>query len=193
MSAKTIYKKIGELIEKSPKLIVLLAIVLMFVSLYGAGMIEHKSGTDTFVKKDSETYQNYDHLYKQNFGSEVIVVLVESDKVLNAEVLRAIDNFELIIQRDKDVESTMSMATLIKSASYSATGRSEIPGDDTIDSLRGYLPEAYAGQLMPDEQHAIIMIQMTGNIDETNKKRLLAEVGRTLEVSPCQKYKYYFP
>lgn len=182
MSARTIYIKIGELIEKSPRLMVLLAIILMFVSLYGAGMIEHKSGTDTFVKRNSETYQNYDHLYKQNFGSEVIVVLVESDKVLDAEVLRAIDDFEMIIQRDEDVESAMSIATLIKSASYSATGRSEIPSDTAINSLMNYLPEAYVEQLMPDERHAIIMIQMPGNIEETNKKRLLSEVERTMEV-----------
>ncbi|MDG6243355.1 MAG: hypothetical protein QCH31_03025 [Methanolobus sp.] len=58
MSAKTIYSKIGTFIEKSPKLIILIAIAMMFVSLYGAGMIEHKSGIDTFVKKDSLIYQD---------------------------------------------------------------------------------------------------------------------------------------
>jgi hypothetical protein len=182
MSAKIIYKKLGALIEKWPKAIVLLAIAMMFVSLYGAGMIEHKSGTDTFVEKDSEIYQNYDHLYKQNFGSEVIIVMIESEDVRDAEILKAIDNFDLIIERDKDVNSVISMATLIKSAAYSATGRSEIPGHATIDALIGELPQAYVEQLMPDDQHSIIMIQMPGNIDEKNKKRLLAEVERTLEV-----------
>ena len=182
MSAKIIYEKLGALIEKWPKAIVLIAIAMMFVSLYGAGMIEHKSGTDTFVEKDSEIYQNYDHLYKQNFGSEVIIVMVESEDVRDAEILKAIDNFDLIIERDKDVNAVMSMATLLKSAAYSATGRSEIPGQATIDALIGKLPQEYVEQLMPDDQHSIIMIQMPGNIDEANKKRLLAEVERTLEV-----------
>jgi predicted RND superfamily exporter protein len=69
MSVKQIFEKIGAFIEKRPKTIILVAIILMLVSLQGAGLIENKSGTDTFVKKGSETYQNYDHLYKQNFGS----------------------------------------------------------------------------------------------------------------------------
>lgn len=182
MSAKIIYEKIGILIEKNPKIIILLAVAMMFVSLYGAGLIEQKSGTDTFVEKESETYQNYDHLYKQNFGSEVIVVLIESDDVTEPKVLEAIDNFEQIIGRDKDVENIMSMATLIKSAAYSATGRSEIPGDATIDALIGNLPQEYTEQLMPDDQHTIIMVQMPGNIDEANKERLLVEVERTAKL-----------
>ncbi|AFV23531.1 hypothetical protein Mpsy_1323 [Methanolobus psychrophilus R15] len=110
MSARIFYEKIGGMIGKSPKRIIFLAIAMMFVSLYGAGMIEHKSRTDTFAKKNSKIYLDYNNLFKQNFGSEVIVALVEPDNVMGAETLKAIDNFDLIIERDKNVENAMSMA-----------------------------------------------------------------------------------
>lgn len=182
MSAKQIFGNIGEFIEKSPKKILATAIILMLLSFIGAGLIEQKSGTDTFVKKNSEIYQNYDHLYKQNFGSEVIVVLVESDDVRESEILEAINSFDMIIEQDKDVENVMSMASLIKSASYSATGRSEIPEDDTILTLIDQLPSAYVEQFMPETRHTLIMIQMPGSINEDNKKRVLAQVERTIEI-----------
>lgn len=178
MSVKQIFEKIGEFVEKSPKKILATAIILMLLSFIGAGLIEQRSGTDTFVKKNSETYQNYDHLYKQNFGSEVIVVLVESDDVRESEVLEAINSFDRIIEQDKDVENVVSMASLIKSASYSATGRSEIPDDNTILTLIDQLPSAYVEQFMPDTTHTLIMIQMPGSINEDNKKRVLAQVEK---------------
>ena len=180
MSVKQIFEKIGALIEKRPKTIILIAIILMLVSLQGAGLIENKSGTDTFVKKGSETYQNYDHLYKQNFGSEVIVVLVDSDDVRQSNVLEAIDKFDTIIAEDKDVENVISLASLVKSAASSATGREEIPDDSTILTLIDNLPSTYVDTFMPDTTHTVVMVQMPGGISEDNKKRLLGEVEKTI-------------
>ena len=181
MSVKHIFEKIGAFVEKQPKTIILIAIILMLVSIQGAGLIEQKSGTDTFVQKSSELYQNYDHLYKQNFGSDVVMVLVDSDDVRQSDVLKAIDNFDTIIAEDKDAKNVISMASLIKSAAYSATGRTEIPDDDsTILALINQLPSAYVDQFMPDTTHTLIMVQMPGSISEENKKRLLAEVQRTI-------------
>lgn len=112
----------------------------------------------------------------------MLVVLVGSDNVMDAHILGSINDFAQIIERDKDVENVMSMASLIKSAAYSATGRSEIPADPALVALIDKLPESYVKQLMPDEQHTLIIIQMPGSISDTNKKRLLHEIQRTLEV-----------
>ena len=183
MSAKKFFEKIGVFIEKWPMGIILVAILLMFISFQGAGLIEHKSGTDTFVEKESDLYQNYDHIYKQNFGSEVIMVLIDSDDVRESEVLEAIDDFDTIIAQDKDVENVMSMASLVKDAAYSMTGHTEIPGnDETILTIIDMLPSAYVDQFMPDTTHTIIMVQMPGNIDEENKQRVLSQIERTIEV-----------
>jgi hydrophobe/amphiphile efflux-3 (HAE3) family protein len=183
MSAKIIFGKIGTFIEKWPMGIIIVAILLMLVAFQGAGLIEHKSGTDTFVEKGSEIYQNYDHIYKSNFGSEVVMVLVDSGDVQESEVLAAIDNFDAIIEQDKDVENVISMASLVKDAAYSMTGRAEIPdNDDTILTIIDQLPSTYVDQFMPDTTHTIIMIQMPGNINEESKARVLTQVERTIEV-----------
>jgi len=182
MSAKTIFGKIGSFIEKWPKGILLVAILLMFVAFQGADLIEHKSGTDTFVEKDSGIYQDYDHLYKQNFGSEIVMVLVDSDDVRESEVLSAIDDFDILIDQDKDVENVISMASLVKDTAYLVTGRTEIPDDDTILEIIDQLPSAYVDQFMPDNTHTIIMVQMPGSIDENNKQRVLSQIERTIEV-----------
>lgn len=182
MSAKSIYEKIGAFVEKYPRGIIVVALLLMFVSFHGAGLIEHKSGTDTFVEKGSEIYQNYDHLYKQNFGSDVVMVMIDSDDVRESEVLEAIDDFDMIIDQDKNVENVVSMASLVKAAAYSATGRNEIPSDDTVLAIIDALPSSYVDQFMPDTTHTIIMVQMTSGIDEDNKKRVLSEVESTLQL-----------
>ncbi|WP_407347412.1 RND family transporter [Methanolobus sp. WCC1] len=183
MSAKKRFEQIGAVIEKWPLGIIIVAILMMLIAFQGAGLIEHKSGTDTFVEKDSDLYQNYDHIYKQNFGNEVIMVLIDSDDVRESEVIEAIDDFDTLIARDKDVENVISMASLIKNTAYSVTGHSEIPNNyDSILSIIDLLPSAYVDQLMPDNTHTIIMVQLPGNIDEDNKERVLTRVERTIEV-----------
>ncbi|WP_321430277.1 RND family transporter [uncultured Methanolobus sp.] len=181
MSAKDVYGKIGYFIEKWPKGIILVAILLIIIAIQGAGLIEQKSGIDTFVSKDSDIYLNYDHLYKQNFGNDLVLVLVDSDDATDSEVLETIDDFDGIIGTDKNVETVMSMASLVKDAAYFVTGRNEIPNDDTIQAIIAQLPSAYVDQLLPDSTHTIIMVQMTSGIDEDNKKRVLNQVNRALD------------
>ena len=53
--------------------------------------IDHRQGmnTESMVGKESPLYQIYDHLYKENFGTESIAVLIEGDDVASVEVLKA--------------------------------------------------------------------------------------------------------
>jgi hypothetical protein len=180
MSLRTLYEKIGILVENKTFAVLLVVFFLILVSIYGSGMIENKTGTDTYVDRDSETYQDYDHLYKQNFGSETIVVLVESDDVSDAEVLKAIDSFCLHMEGDKDVQQVVSLSTILKSLSYSSLGSYEIPEDDEIDAIletsHGEYLDQLIGQIMPDERHTIIMVQMPGDSETDKKERVLAEI-----------------
>ncbi len=182
MSVRTIYKNIGVLVEKRTISILLIVFALMLVSVHGAVLIEDKSGTDTFVDRNSDIYQNFDHLYKHNFGSETIAVLVESDDVTDVEVLKAIDEFCLQMETDKDVQQVLSLSTIIKSASYSVCGYSGIPEDgNAISKIIAGSPAEYIDRLMPDIQHTIILVEMPGDIGDQGKKRVLSEVRDTIE------------
>jgi predicted RND superfamily exporter protein len=144
LSIKDIYEKIGIFIEKRTLLILLVAFLLIFVSFYGAGKISTETGEDTFTEKSSKLYQDYDNLYKQNFGAEAIIVLVESDDISDPEVLKAMDRLGTSMEGKKDVKGTFSIATIIKDFASQQYGHSDIPEDKhTIQHIISRTPEEY--------------------------------------------------
>lgn len=181
MSIKSIYEKIGVFVEDNAKAVIAFSIIIMLLSFYGAGMIENKSGTDTFVKRTSEMYQNVEQ-YRQNFGSQTVVIMVESDDVTDSTILTAIDEFDKSITQDKDVKNVLSLATIVKTASLSTTGISEIPNDKVVlKKIIDKLPQQYLHQFLPDTKHTFIMVQMSGNVDTNTEKRVLNQVNKALK------------
>jgi len=176
LSSKDIYEKIGIFIEKRTLLILFIALLLVFASFNGAGQIRTETGTDTYVERTSKLYQDYNHLYMQNFGTEAIVVLVESDDVADPEVLKAMDRLSRLMEGKKDVDSTFSIATIIKSAVADQSGHPEMPKDKTtIKQILARTPPEYLNRLMPDKHHAIVIVEMAGDVSTEGKKRVISE------------------
>jgi hypothetical protein len=84
------------------------------------------------------------------------------------------------MEGDKDVQQVVSLSTILKSLSYSSLGSYEIPEDDEIDAIlatsHGEYLDQLIGQIMPDERHTIIMVQMPGDSETDKKERVLAEI-----------------
>lgn len=181
MTIKDLYEKIGVFIEQRTLLILAVAVLLMFASFYGAQKIEIATGTDTFVKKESRLYQDFDYLYKQNFGTEAIVVLVESDDIVQPEIFKAIDRLEKQLHGREHIIDTISIVSFIKSA-QSQTKQGVIPSDkNTIENIIKQVPVEYTNRLIPDHQHTLVYVEMPGSVTEDNKKEVLHETENAVK------------
>ena len=182
ISIKDIYEKIGMLIEKRTLLILFIAIILVIGSLNGAKLIKNESGIDTFVDRTSILYQNFEHLYKKNFGTEAIVVMVESDDITNPEVLKAMERLVGLVERKDNVDDTTSISSIIKSTAHAQSGHPSIPEDeDTIEQIIAATPQAYLDILLPDRQHSLLIIEMPGDSTDEEKIRVLSETRTAIE------------
>lgn len=160
-----------------------MAIVLIGVSIYGAQQIEMKSGTDTFVEKNSKLYQDFDHLYLRIFGTESIAVIVEGGDVERAEVLQAVDRLQGRVGAIKGVVGTSSIASAVKDANYQKTGRYVIP--DSSEGIRSIISMQGADFdfIMPDSTHTIIWIEMAGDTTDEMKGEILSETEKAAALS----------
>ncbi|MEA1985180.1 MAG: RND family transporter [Euryarchaeota archaeon] len=181
MTIKNMFEKLGIFIENNAIPILIIALLLIFVAIGGAQQIEMKSGTDTFVEKTSQLYQDYDHLYLNLFGKESVVVIVEGNDVRNAGVLEAIDRLEQMAAPLPNVVKTSSAASVIKNANYQMTGRSLIPsGEADIKQLAAsHVPD----YLLPDETHTLVFVKMAGDITDNQKQEVLRELNLAVEMS----------
>jgi len=167
---------LGIFIENNTIPIILIALLLIIVSIQGAQQIEMKSGTETFVEKNSKLYQDFDHLYLNIFFTQSIMVLVEGGDVREPELLHTIDRLEQQAQAIRGIVETSSAALVIKDANYQLTGKYEIPDRkqdiQSIVSTRSSDLEA----LMPDNMHTLIYIEIAGDAADEELKDILREV-----------------
>jgi len=151
----------------------MIAFLFIIISTQGAQLIEMKSGTDTFVGKDSPLYQDYDHLYQKIFMTQSIVVMVEGNDVKSASLMKAVDRLEHQLQATNGVIETTSPASLIKTVNYQMTGRSEIPDiDEEIKAIIDGNPAIF-GQIIPDNTHMLISVVIAGSASDTMQQDLV--------------------
>ena len=153
----------------------------MIISFQGAQYIGMASGTDTFVDKNSQLYQNFDHLYQNLFGTESIIIMVEGSDVTNPELLKAMDRAYKSTVNIPGVIQVNSPSSIIKNANYEMTGRSEIPDDgEVIDEIiSSSVPTYY----LPDETHAIMSVVVEATTSDATKEEILRETRTSIEMA----------
>ncbi|WP_371413190.1 hydrophobe/amphiphile efflux-3 (HAE3) family transporter [Methanococcoides sp. AM1] len=153
---------------------ILVAFLFIILSFSGASQISMESGTDTFVEKTSQLYQDYDHLFLNIFYTQSMVVLVENGDVTDPELLKAVDRLEYLSNSIEGVVETSSIASVIKETNFQTSGRYAIPDEQTqIDDL---LLIAGPQSLMPDKQHTVIFVKAAGDTNENTLREILREV-----------------
>ncbi len=171
----------GLLIENNTIAIILVAFLLVLISVQGAQNITMKSGTDTFVEKTSQLYQDFDHLYMNLFGTEAVVVIVEGSDIQNPDVLSSIDHLEKMSASIPGVTETNSIAGILKEASYQMGGRYSIPDDR--DGIRELASASVPDYLLPDETHTLIYVRMAGDSTDDQKQEILREVESAVDMA----------
>lgn len=155
--------------------------LLILLSVEGAQMIEMASGTETFVSRDTQLYKDYDHLFKKNFQTESIIVMVDGAEVKSSAVMKAVDRLEDNMLTVPGVLSVTSPATLIKQINYKVSGRAKIPDSDReVLDILNIQPEAFES-LMPDNTHMVLVIKVAGSSTDTQREDILNALDISLK------------
>ncbi|WP_375141069.1 hydrophobe/amphiphile efflux-3 (HAE3) family transporter [Methanococcoides orientis] len=171
----------GIFIENNTIPIILVALLLVLVSVQGAQNITMESGTETFVEKTSQLYQDFDHLYMNIFGTEAIVIIVEDGQVSNPALLQAMDRLDHMSSSLPGVVDVQSVATVVKDANFGLTGDASLPEDKAeLQSLiDAHVPE----QLMPDSTHTLVYVEIAGSLTDDQKQEILREVETSVSLA----------
>lgn len=157
--------------------------LLILLSFQGAQKIYMASGTETLVSKDSQLYQDYDHLFARLFQTQSFVVMVEGNDVRSAEVMQAVDRLEQQLQSTEGIKETTSPASIIRKINYQMTGRSSIPDTDAeIKAIIDANPST-VGQWIPDNTHMVVSVEMAGSTTDDKQKEILKATEEAVKFS----------
>ncbi|WYM94042.1 RND family transporter [Methanolobus sp. ZRKC4] len=178
---KNIFEKLGIFIESNTIPILLITFLFVIISFQGAQYIGMASGTDTFVDKNSQLYQDFDHLYQNLFGTESIVIMVEGTDVTGPELLKAMDRAYESAVNIPGVIQVNSPSSIIKDVNYEMTGKSKIPDDaEVIDEIISSSVPTY---FVPDETHATMSVVVEATTSDDKKAEILKETRTSIEMA----------
>ncbi|AKB84477.1 transporter, RND superfamily [Methanococcoides methylutens MM1] len=155
--------------------------MLILVSVQGAQSISMASGTETFVEKSSQLYQDFDHLYMNIFGTEAIVIIIEDGQVNDPAVLQAMDRLDHMSSSLPGVVGVQSAATIVKDANYGLTGDASLPEDKA--ELQSLIDNYVPGYLMPDDTHTLIYVETSGSLSDEQKQEILREIETSVSLA----------
>jgi len=175
---------VGRFIRGNTYFVVLAALVLIALAVVYAGKIYMATGTETFVFKDTQIYKDIDY-YTKNFQSTTFLILITSDDVLDPSVLMAMDDLDSQIRNNPKVANVTGLHTFVRQASEVVYGSGDIPRNRAdVYKLLSMAPEGMAAFAVPDEHHAIMTVELRGNVEEKDQAAVLEDVKSAIAWSP---------
>jgi hydrophobe/amphiphile efflux-3 (HAE3) family protein len=176
-------ERLGAWITANPLTIIAVALILTVVAFHFAQSVTMQGmNTESMVGKESPLYQIYDHLYKENFGTESIVVMIEGDDVASSKVLTAMLRFSDFVKDVPRVLSVTSIADIVADAEYRDNGLRRIPSQERIDEiLANGGPQVQA--LMPDRGHTMMSIADPVYVTDDQRSEILKETSEAVSLA----------
>lgn len=176
-------ERLGVWITKNPLIIIAVALILTIVSFSLAQSITMQGmNTESMVGKESPLYQIYDHLYKENFGTESIAVLIEGDDVASVKALKAALRFSDFVKDIPKVSSVGSIADIVADTEAKENGIRRIPSQERIDEiLANGGPQVQA--LLPDRRHTMMSIVDPVYITDDQRSEILREIKEAVTLA----------
>lgn len=175
---KSPYIALAEFITSKPKLTAAIVVIWFLASVYGTTLIYMKTGSETYIDKDSKTGINFDQ-YEELFSSEAIMVIFESDNVLDPEILEYMDRLMTDFSNEESVKEASGITDLIKRVNGGVLPRS----DAEINEIKNSLPEETIEAYLPSNMMTIGIIQLETGISDEKQDSLLDSLETILSIS----------
>ena len=107
------FEIIGDRVVKKPRMVLVFIAILLVVALAGTSFITMETGSETYLDPDTPRSMLLSK-YMDTFESESIMLLVESDDVLNLETLRYLERLEADILQQRYITGTSSIASMVQ-------------------------------------------------------------------------------
>ncbi|NYT07153.1 MAG: RND family transporter [Methanomicrobiales archaeon] len=96
-----------------PRVVMAAVVVLLAIALVGTSMVSMQTGSDTYIDKDTERGMLLDK-YSSTFQSDSIMLIIESDDILNPDILAYTDRLHRDLEDERSVTGVSGIVDLVK-------------------------------------------------------------------------------
>lgn len=175
---KSPFEFIAKSINNRPFLVAGLIVAVLIMALFGASMTYMKTGTDTYLNTDEPLGSLVVH-YSDTFGSDAVILIIESADVTAPDVLKYLDNLEDQIRSERYISGVTGLVDVIKSANGGVLPQNK--GD--IDAILASVPSENLQKLLPSKSMTLVSIPLETGISDDNQESVVYIIDSVIEFS----------
>jgi predicted RND superfamily exporter protein len=175
---KSPFEALASLIITRPKQIAILFCLLLATAFVGMTFITMATGTDTYVDKDTQRGMLLDK-YMKTFRSDSLLLLIESDNVMDPEVLRYIDRLGQDITQERYVRGVSGITDLVKGQNGGVLPTSSAE----ISRIGENVPPEVLVRYVPSNTMTIAVVAVDQGLENTQAFTLVENVEKRVSLS----------
>ena len=172
------FETLSAIIITRPKLVAAIFCGVIIVALFGTTLITMQTGSETYLDKNTPRAMLLDK-YTKTFQSNSVMILVESDDVLNPDVLAYIDRLQDDLKRERYVTGTSSIVDMVKNQNGGV-----IP--DNIAEIH-HIEEQVSPEILtryvPSRTMTIAVLTLESGLEDSQTFSLVDSINRRVSLS----------
>lgn len=165
-------------VTRHPGVVAGVALVVFIVALYGTTLITMQTGNEAYLDKNTPRGALLAH-YADTYGSDAIMVIIESDDVTRVDTLWYIDGLLSHIQNQQSVERTSGIGTLLKQGNNGTLPRSSAEVRTIIQNA----PAEVVSRNLPSNMMTLGVITLVPGLSEDRQKQVLSNIETIVKTS----------
>ena len=172
------YEMLAEVINKKPIIVLAVIIGVVVAALYGMTFVSMETGSDTYLDKDTEQGMLLDK-YTNTFQSDSIMLLVESDDVLNPDVLAYMDRLQGEVATQRYISGVTSIVDLFRQINGG-----ELPSSYAdIKSAKQDIPPEILDRYVPSNLMTIGVITLDPGLSQESQMTVVDNLESIISLS----------
>lgn len=172
------YEMLAEVINKKPIIVLAVIIGVVVAALYGMTFVSMETGSDTYLDKDTERGMLLDK-YTKTFQSDSIMLLVESDDVLNPDVLAYMDRLQGEVATQRYISGVTSIVDLFRQ-----TNGGDLPSSYAdIKSAKEHVPPEMLDRYVPSNLMTIAVITLDPGLSQESQMTVVDNLESIISLS----------
>lgn len=178
MPVKTPYARIADGICARPAVIAVAFMLVFLAALYGMGQTTMETGMDTYIDVDTPRGSLL-KTYTDTFSSDSIMVLVETDNVLDPGVIRYIDRLISDMSDEQYISETQSIASLFRQANGGQLPTSSAD----IAAVKSRVPAGTWDRYVPSNMMTIGVLTLEAGTSTDTQNQILTNLQGIIRIS----------
>lgn len=172
------FEIIADLVVKKPRLVLILVALLIITAVIGTSLITLETGSETYLDPDTPRGMLLSE-YTETFQSDSIMLIVETDDVLDLETLAYLERLEKDIATQRYVTGTGGIVTMLKQANGGKLPQSSAE----VNAIRDHIPPEIASRYLPSNMLTITVITLEPGLSQETMNAILGNLEKIVALS----------